>query len=636
MLRIVFVILLFPVALAAETVEPPSPEAYGKLPEVDLVALSPSGQRLAVRQTGDDADLVVVYDVTLDQRLRIMEISDFTPRGLLFANDDKLVIVAGETNRTSWRGRPVEYTSAFLLDVDTGELRRLLDRVPGQYSRQSGLPSVVGVDESRVYLPAREIWYLSTSFAYNLIGVNLHNTGERILSDGLRHTIDWFVDADGNPLLREDYDNPDDLYQIWHLKGGTRKLFEETTPLLARRVVGVTQRRDAAYLEAVDETTDTRHYARLDFATGEISEPMLGRSDVDIRRAIADINRVVYGVEYSGFKPGYEFLDAELDARMRQIQAELSDTAARLVSWSSDFGRLVVHISGGWSSGAYLLFTRGEAEPRMVGTSRPDIPPDAVIPTQEITYTARDGLEIPALVTAMPAVREPGSAPLVVLPHGGPEASDSFEFDWLAQFIASRGYVVLQPQFRGSSGFGQAFRDAGYGEWGRKMQTDLDDGVTHLVESGLADRERVCIVGTSYGGYAALAALAFSPELYRCGVSINGIADLERFLRGQFRKSYSLKHLERYLGLKRTDTKGLRERSPMRRVDSIRAPLLLLHGENDAVVNIEQSRRLFRALKRADRPVIFEKLEGEDHWLSYSRTRVAALTSIERFLAANL
>jgi dipeptidyl aminopeptidase/acylaminoacyl peptidase len=256
---------------------------------------------------------------------------------------------------------------------------------------------------------------------------------------------------------------------------------------------------------------------------------------------------------------------------------------------------------------------------------------------REFTYKARDGYEIPAFVT-LPAGAGDKQLPMVVLPHGGPESRDVRCFDWLAQFLASRGYAVLQPQFRGSTGYGEAHRKAGYRQWGRLMQDDVTDGVKALIEQGIADPKRVCIVGASYGGYAALAGAAFTPELYACAVSINGISNLSAML--NFEEAYagkesdSVRYWKDHIGLK-TSPEVL-SRSPARAATNVRAAVLLLHGVNDSVVPIAQSREMASALKSLGKAHTLIELPGEDHWLSRSDSRTRVLTEMEAFLATHL
>jgi dipeptidyl aminopeptidase/acylaminoacyl peptidase len=229
--------------------------------------------------------------------------------------------------------------------------------------------------------------------------------------------------------------------------------------------------------------------------------------------------------------------------------------------------------------------------------------------------------------------------PLVVLPHGGPQARDYLVFDWLTQFLVSRGYAVLQPQFRGSTGFGDAFREAGYRQWGGLMQDDVTDGVRAMIDQGVADPHRVCIVGASYGGYAALAGAAFTPDLYSCAVSISGVTDLPALMRESVpiyggALSTSLSVWKARIGA--PNDSNLAAKSPINAVKSIKVPVLIIYGTGDGVVPNEQSARMVHALQSAGKSVAVAILQGEDHWLSRTETRVQVLKELDAFLGQHL
>jgi len=254
-------------------------------------------------------------------------------------------------------------------------------------------------------------------------------------------------------------------------------------------------------------------------------------------------------------------------------------------------------------------------------------------------YKSRDGLDIHSYLTLPPGKAEK-NLPMVVLPHGGPDDRDFLHFDWMAQFLATRGYAVLQPNFRGSTGYGVGFRDAGFGEWGRKMQDDITDGVRKVISDGIADPKRICIVGASYGGYAALAGATFTPELYACAVSYAGIADVSQIL-GQAaqesgKHSTSLHFWESRLGNRFSDVNLQQAASPAFHAEQVRAPVLLLHSNLDLTVPYTQSLREQAALQAAGKKVQYVAIRGDDHYLLHADARLQVLSEMERFLTANI
>lgn len=251
-----------------------------------------------------------------------------------------------------------------------------------------------------------------------------------------------------------------------------------------------------------------------------------------------------------------------------------------------------------------------------------------------MTYRAADGLQIHGYLT-LPTGKDKG-LPLVVLPHGGPASRDTIDFDYWAQALASRGYAVLQANFRGSTGYGNDFLEAGFGQWGRKMQTDLSDGVRFLAANGTIDAKRVCIVGGSYGGYAALAGAAIDTGVYRCAASIAGISDLHRMLKSEKQSAEAaFRYFKQFIGADNANDPKLDQVSPLQQIGKIEIPVLLIHGKDDTVVPFEQSRIMADALKKAGRPVDFVILDGEDHWLSSGVTRLKMLQAVTAFLEKN-
>jgi dipeptidyl aminopeptidase/acylaminoacyl peptidase len=235
-------------------------------------------------------------------------------------------------------------------------------------------------------------------------------------------------------------------------------------------------------------------------------------------------------------------------------------------------------------------------------------------------------------VLTVPAGRDARGLPLILMPHGGPYARDDEEWDWWAQFLADRGYAVLQPNYRGSSGFGTAFADKGEGEWGLKMQDDLDDAVDWAVKSGLADPARVCIVGASYGGYAALRAASRGGSLYKCAVSYAGVSDLGAILRYD-RRFFNSGASRDWL---RRQAPDLRAVSPINHAESFSIPVLIMHGKKDRTVPVAQSREMAEKLEHAGKAFTYIEQPEADHHFTREADRLQFLKELEAFLAKHV
>jgi len=607
------------------------------------MAISPSGKRVAYRMTTSEQDAIVIVDLEAGKMIGGIEVGEIAARSLQFVDDENLIIIAGRTTKAlGFRGQ-FDYSAAFRFDIASQKLDQLLVRAEELYPAQSGLGDIIAVTDGgkRLFMPAYHAEDETvTDPRYGVYSVNIDTNQARLINRGSFTAIDWFAGSNGELLARVDFDQRHDLYRIWSLGESRELIYEKETKIPLSGPVGVVPGGDALVFTLIPQNSSFPTYYRMDLEDGEITGPIMERSGSSVEAVQSDMNQVVHGVRYSGFAPTYEFFEPELDARIANIVNGLTETSTTLVSWSADFNDLVVRVSGGWNSGLYLLFRGDSLEPEVIATIRPNIAGDQVVPTVATSFSARDGLEIPALVTALPELRKNGNAPLLVLPHGGPAAHDRLEFDWIAQYFASRGYVVLQPQFRGSSGFGVDFKRAGYGEWGGKMNTDIDDGVDHLIASGLVDAGRVCIAGISYGGYAALAAGAFSPGKYKCVASVAGLSDLERMMKSDRRKygrsHWAISYWERQYGGDNFDWDELEAISPVNFADQFEAPVLLIHGRKDTVVPIEQSKIMRKALLKADKEVTLRELKGEDHWLSYGESRLETLRALASFIEEHL
>lgn len=620
-------------------------EDYGRPATVTNMAISPDGDRVAFRRRDETMDAVFIVDRQSNDVIGAVDGSESKIRRVHFLDQDRLVLFAEDAQNISshYTTRKSQVSSGYIFDLRTNELTKLLGKSRRLYPLQSGLGRIVSYNSENdaVYMPAYIGKRNGPPPTYGLLEVTMDNPNGKLLERGGSDTVDWFVDRDGHILAEEEYDYRQNVQRIWGRHGKKRVVIYESGPNKGTyAAVGLGRDSHSLIVSARTAGSDFWSYFEMDLDDGSVGPPLFQRAGASVEHEIVDANRVVYGVEYSGFFPTYEFFDSALTERVQAIQSAMKTTAVYLVDWTPDFRYLVFRLTGGWTSGMYVIVGPDSLKPQLLENMRANIPGAAVAPTSVIQYQAQDGLEIPALVTARADVRDAGNAPLIVLPHGGPEDHDRFGFDWLAQYFASRGIVVLQPQFRGSTGFGATLRRAGDGQWGRAMSTDLDDGVQHLINDGLVNPERVCIVGLSYGGYAALAAGAFSSFDYKCLVAISGISDLPRMLDTEREKwgsdSAIVASWRERLGSAGKRDSTLEAVSPVNFAKNFRSPVLLVHGRDDAVVPLDQSLRMYKALKRAKKPVKLVKLDGEDHYLSGYETRLEALRAVAEFIDKNL
>lgn len=628
----------------------PTLDDYGALPEIQNVAVSPNGELIAYRSVARGNDIVRVVSLKDKRPMAGVDVSLVKPRDVFFVNNEQVLLRAAENRRVKGFTGKFDVSTLYALDIATGDVKQLL--VPGDgvvFPGQTGLGQIVGVspDRQSLFMPAYygEPTRIMGHFAdppRALLRVPLQGAGKpRRIAAADNDTDDFFVDDDGQLIALEVFNQSKNLHQVFAMQGSKRtEIYTDETEIKNRGFVGVTADRKGLVVLDTDRNSDRRSYFTMSLATGEIDGPFYGRDDADIEAVIPNMQRVVQGVRYSGLMPTYRFFDDALDQRVKDIQAFFPDHSVYIVDYSSDWKHIVVLVQGSQTAGDYYLFSEGQ-DPKFIAAQRPAISTEDVNPTGIVTFAARDGLKIPTLIVIpRDKVSDIKNLPAVVMPHGGPASNDEIGFDYRAQALASQGYMVIMPQFRGSAGFGREHRVAGHGEWGRKMQDDVTDAVKFFADRGLIDSSHVCIVGASYGGYAALAGGAFTPELYKCVVSINGVGDLERFhnwvRNDQGRSSEALAYWEMQIGDDKYTPEQARDVSPEYSADKFVAPVLIIGSKADQTVPFTQSDNMVRALQKAGKDVEFVELEGDDHYLSFGETRTQALKATVEFINDNI
>ncbi len=328
-----------------------------------------------------------------------------------------------------------------------------------------------------------------------------------------------------------------------------------------------------------------------------------------------------------------------LAQELEWLRERLPDGEFGYASSTEDETLTIVAVASDVNPGAVYLLERGGRTLSKLYDARPELPSDQLANMQPIRYEARDGREIPAYLVTPQGVPAEG-LPTVIVPHGGPWARDTWGYNSMAQFLANRGYAVMMPNFRGSTGYGKRFLNEGNGEWGTGiMQHDITDGVRHLVDTGIADPAQVAIMGGSYGGYATLAGVAFTPELYAAGVSIVGPSNIVTLLKsippywGPIRQMFT-----RRVGDPddAADRARLESQSPFFHAERIHAPLLIIQGANDPRVKKAESEQIVVALRELERPVEYLLAPDEGHGFAGRENRLAMFADIERFLAQHL
>jgi dipeptidyl aminopeptidase/acylaminoacyl peptidase len=624
----------------------PPVEAFGELPQYSDWRLAPDAKHIAVIQPINGVPTAIIYTVGAPPGAKVIEYlgrAGNIVSGLQWLSSDRLLVDFTQNGHALNDVVARHWAAASCIDVDGSHETNLS---PGPYAVDLG-------DRNHAYLTlisgggdgGAVTGALLSNGGYqgDLYEVNFRTGGLSLATHGARNTVDFVLDEHGQAVARIDIDKDELKERVFTRSGSEWKniaTFDDSQRgLVEASVEGVLYDRPSLavlrYRKAATDQLD-----RIDL-NGQQVETLFNDPTYDINRILRDewTGKVV-GVSYIADGPADIYLDPSLQSLQRGLEQAFKPNFVNVASKSQAGDKAIIAVEGPRQPPTYLFYDRTTKQASVIANAYPKLVPGDLGEVRPITYTARDGLTIHAFLTYPPGETSKSGLPTVVLPHGGPEARDEVGFDWLAQFLANRGYLVFQPNFRGSTGYGYVFHDAGDGQWGTGMINDITDGVKKLVQDGTADQKRICIVGASYGGYAALAGATFTPDLYACAASYAGIGDVSELYafarRGSGNSKFEMAAMERMIGAKFGDTARLDAISPAKHADRIRVPVLLVHSERDVTVPIDQSNEEYKTLTDAGKSVQIVRLAGDDHYLSLSASRIEFLKALEAFLAKNL
>jgi dipeptidyl aminopeptidase/acylaminoacyl peptidase len=602
---------------------------FASLPVLTKPLLSPNGQRIAARKVADGTTTLVILDVDRPEvPLRIIPLgSTGEIYALAWAGNDRLLLTVLAKRHIYHVNIDLPYLRLIAIDIATGASRIVDKKSTGFYAGDV------------LYTDPTGVWALVAGQDYierypSVKRVDLLTGDSTIVEKPKDGVWDWYADENGVVRAGVSYD--DRKWTVWY-RG------KPGDPLT--KVRGKFDKEDDGAIDqfifrgneswvVTNKRTGRFGLYKYDPKTGEVGQAIIEPPEVDIERPVYDqATGSLQAVIFEDDRYRVHWFDPELISLQGKLDKVLPGTVNLPVDWSDDDKRVLVFAAGAADPGRYFLLDRSTKQMHAVLAPYPRINPDQLSETKPIKYQARDGLGLRGYLT-LPRGREPKGLPLILMPHGGPFARDDWEYDPMVQMLANRGYAVLQPEFRGSTGYGKTFVEKGYGQWGRKMQDDLDDGVDWLAKSGQIDPRRVCIVGASYGGYAAMWGAIRSPGRYRCAASLAGVSDLPALLRYD-RKFFSAPRYYRewrshVAGENETD---LRTVSPLRFAAAVKIPLLIGHGEDDQRVPPSQSHNMVDALTKAGANVtpVFYKDSG--HGFDSSADLEDWLKRLEAFLA---
>ncbi|MEY4555834.1 MAG: hypothetical protein RL093_953, partial [Pseudomonadota bacterium] len=597
------------------------------------VALSPSGERIAIireiRQGGARLAVLDVLDAADPSAPpKRAPLGDVDCEMMVWASDARLLVRVAlggrtSTDRTSAQSLGSLTAEAAIsrrmvsIDPDTGGAVVLFDNEPQRMRNTRDLGSVVDLlhdDPDHVLMiaptQARRI--------NALYKVNVMTGRAEEFERGDFDTVGWET-RNGVPVLRYDANSSGTALEIMARAPGERQWRfvrrMRITEIVDFEYVAPTDRDDVILVSARQEGEDVQSIREFNLRTGVYGAPVASRPRSDVSYGLKDDRGVYLGAAFWNDRLEYDFATPELAPHHRAMNRFFDNSCnVRLVDIDRTHNRLVAYVSGPNEPGAWYLYDR-TARSFVNLTPRTTLATERLARTEPLEVTTRDGATIRAYLTA-PLSGAPG--PLIVMPHGGPELRDVMDWNRTVQALAAEGWWVLQPNFRGSGGYGLAFAAEGWRRWGERMQEDVEDAVDHAIRARGLDAGKVGIMGASYGGYAALMGAVRRPDLYKAAISICGDSDLPELLANEKRGDDSAENItyrfwSTRVGDPEADREALERASPRRRAAEISCPIMLVHGVDDGIVPVFQSRRMKEALDRAGKAVTYVEIRGAGH-----------------------
>ncbi|MFN3458369.1 MAG: alpha/beta hydrolase family protein, partial [Novosphingobium sp.] len=582
---------------------------FARLPMIEAPSLSPNGKLVvAMASIGGKQELVIIKADGGGLQARL-PVKDVDVRYVRWVNDEWLIATVGvEIPATGGMGLG---TRLIAFRTDGSDAHFLIDRRDGGAGFSMADVLWVARDGSpRILLASQTSFYLGDEgFWPNVSTVDVAtNTFSKLVwpREGVQ---DWYADRDGNVRLGIGIEKDGLRYRALY-RASNKDNFDEfanvrrTEELIVPDVI----LGDGSAI-AFSTRSGTNAAYKLDLKTMQVGEKLFDAGAYDMSNLYLDKAQTrVLGYGFTDTRYRTVWIDEGRKKIQAQLEANFPGKQVRIISLSQDEKVLLFKVESASAPGAYYVFEAGQPLTRLA-LENATLGTRALAPVKTVSYKARDGMALTAILT-LPVGVEAKNLPVIVMPHGGPAARDDESWDWWAQFLADRGYAVIQPNFRGSTGFGTAFQQAGAGQWGFKMQDDVDDALAYLGKEGIADVKRACVVGGSYGGYVAMRAAERNPDLYRCAISYAGVADLPEMIKYDRNFIGGLGTTEYW----RSRAEDLSDVSPINHAARTAIPILVIHGKKDRRVPFAQSKTYVDRLKKAGKEHEFFIQPEGDHF----------------------
>lgn len=623
------------ITIAPSVQAAPSAIAFGELPVSFDADISPDGKRIAVIRNVDGT--YVAYTTTTDDvgaNSTVVSLGDdLQPEYVRWVNNDRYVVSVSKLE--AFRDTPFTAGYLFTQDVAEGKEGRLLVKPRGIF-RQYNNVVVDWLDDDPDYILMA---YSEESFGSypGIYKVNVNNGRDSRIQRPRTGIEGWLSDDNGIPRIgRGTTEKGVDKMIVFDPATEEWESYDEYPGLDPDTPIFRVIKNGTELIIGDYNGRNTLGLYIYDLKTKRRTRELFHNDSYDASGVIVSSDgETVLGAKYVADEEETELL-GDYATLIEEVEAKAPDHDVRFVDQTEDYNTIIVRLSASYDPGGLYMYTRGDEVLTLIGPRYNNLSDTDMGNVVPVKYTARDGQKIPAYVTMPPTIvtqENFKNLPFIVLPHGGPYGRDAKRFDYFAQFFATRGYGVMQMNFRGSEGYGKAFEEAGRNNW-LVMQEDVEDATKYLYKKGYADPNRTCIAGWSYGGYAALMGGAKDDEgMYKCVIAMAALTDIKDHKRDKKNKYRGGKHwVDDFFG-EAMQNKGIRDaNTPVKRAADIKVPVFLAHGDKDINVHIDQYTRMKRALEKAGVDGTYLKFKDEDHFLSRQENREEFFVELEKFL----
>ncbi len=622
---------IFTPVRSAEQKPSVSAEAFGQLPSFGQIELSPDGKRVASLQNFKGTIFLVTqsFDKAESQKPVLMVFDKAEIGWFRWVSDKRLVISVGVDKSAG--GTRYHVTRMIAMNWDRSEPQQLMTHnMVSQFHDKvvSMLPDdpdhiLMAVDKSVAHHP-------------DVFKVNVHTGKMKRQVKSRANVRTWMADGDGVVRLGLGiYKNQNRLI----FRNGKDAPWRTLTKYDAIRgempfsPAGFSEIPHIIYVSKLDES-GRKSYYRYDTERGQFLDKVAWHDNVDVSKLIISKKGEITGYFYLNEYWVTVYKSKFYQSLQRMLKKNFPDHMVTILTTSRDERKFILKVSGPDLPGELYILNLVTKDLYKFADTNPLVDTTKLSDMEIVHYKARDGLRIPAYISFPKGVNSKNvkKLPMVIMPHGGPFVRDGYGFDYWVQFLTTRGYAVLQMNYRGSTGYGAKFKRMGYHEWGRKMLEDINDGTKWAIEQGYADPKRICIMGGSYGGYAALQAVVKDQSLYKCSIAFAPVTDVRRMLIDG-RNFLDYRRYEFYV---RNDDISTSEISPVNHIGGFNLPVLLLHGTHDRVVPYKQGKKFADKMKKRRKDFKFVTLKDGDHHLRNEKNRIKFFREIEKFLKKHL